>query len=84
MTNKLLGIIAINLTIITGFLAMQAIPTATAQQTNAGRGFEPISGMLSVRLARNYHFSYAVQDVVVKHCTVEDDKKKISCELINQ
>ena len=31
MTNKLLGIIAINLTIITGLLALQAIPTATAQ-----------------------------------------------------
>ena len=31
MTNKLLGVIAINLTIITGLLAMQAIPTATAQ-----------------------------------------------------
>tara|TARA_R100001377_G_scaffold51557_1_gene30147 strand:- start:89 stop:322 length:234 start_codon:yes stop_codon:yes gene_type:complete len=30
MTNKLLGIIAINLTIITGLLALQAIPTATA------------------------------------------------------
>jgi len=32
MTNKLLGIIAINLTIITGLLALQAIPTATAQE----------------------------------------------------
>ena len=30
MTDKLLGIIAINLTIITGLLALQAIPTATA------------------------------------------------------
>ena len=30
MTDKLLGIIAINLTILTGLLALQAIPTATA------------------------------------------------------
>ena len=30
-TNRLLSIIAINLTIITGLLALQAIPTATAQ-----------------------------------------------------
>ena len=31
MTNKLLGIIAINLTIITGLMVLQSIPTATAQ-----------------------------------------------------
>ena len=31
MTNKLLGIIAINLTIITGLMILQSIPTATAQ-----------------------------------------------------
>ena len=30
MTNKLLGIIAINLTIITGLMVLQSIPTATA------------------------------------------------------
>ncbi len=31
MTNKLLSIIAINLTIITGLMILQSIPTATAQ-----------------------------------------------------
>ena len=31
MTNKLLGIIAINLTIITGLMGLQSIPTAEAQ-----------------------------------------------------
>ena len=31
MTEKLLGIIAINLTIITGLMILQSIPTATAQ-----------------------------------------------------
>jgi len=30
MTNKLLGIIAINLTILTGLMVLQSIPTATA------------------------------------------------------
>ena len=30
MTDKLLGIIAINLTIITGLMVLQSIPTATA------------------------------------------------------
>ena len=31
MTNKLLSIIAVNLTIITGLMVLQSIPTATAQ-----------------------------------------------------
>ena len=31
MKNLLLGIIAINLTIITGLMVLQSIPTATAQ-----------------------------------------------------
>jgi hypothetical protein len=34
MTEKLLGIIAINLTIITGLMVLQSIPTATAQYNN--------------------------------------------------
>ena len=78
MTNKLLGIIAINLTIITGLMVLQSIPTATAQsdyQTHQNL----ISGMTGVRLGRNYHFSVAVKDVVERSCTVKNDKKKITC-----
>ena len=32
MTDKLLAVIAINLTIITGLLVMQSVPTAEAQE----------------------------------------------------
>ena len=35
MTDKLLGIIAINLTIITGLMVLQSIPTATAQSQSS-------------------------------------------------
>jgi len=31
MTNKLLAVIAINLTILTGLMVLQNVPTATAQ-----------------------------------------------------
>jgi hypothetical protein len=32
MTNKLLAVIAINLTILTGLMILQAVPTAEAQE----------------------------------------------------
>ncbi len=32
MTDKLLGVIAINLTILTGLMVLQSIPTAEAQE----------------------------------------------------
>ena len=41
MTEKLLGIIAINLTIITGLMVLQSIPTATAQMSP--RAITPIA-----------------------------------------
>ena len=48
MTNKLLSIIAINLTIITGLMVLQSIPTATAQ-----------SGVQKVVICGEYGFSCA-------------------------
>tara|TARA_B100001063_G_C16440306_1_gene393253 strand:+ start:64 stop:282 length:219 start_codon:yes stop_codon:yes gene_type:complete len=60
MTNKLLGIIAINLTIITGLMVLQAIPTVEADE----------QGIDWYSLRYDYGFKSAVRNIVNSNCSV--------------
>ena len=70
MTNKLLAVIAINLTILTGLMVLQNVPTAEAE----------VAGMDRYDLQYDYDFEGAVEDIV-EDCEVYiyESYGEISC-----